>query len=102
MIRASPSTHEPLTVPRMLQLATRTRGLLRIRFIFPVPESVRTNNSPFSSTNQTGVRTATPVFRYVSMLMHFWPANCDNLSPPALDGDRSTVDVVLRDADGVS
>src|SRR6266568_5304131 len=77
-------------------------GLLRIRFIFPVSESVRTKNSPFSSTNQTGVRTGFPVFRYVSMLMHFWPVNWDNLSPPALYGDCSTVDVVLWDADGVS
>jgi len=89
-------------IPRILQVATRTRGLLRILFIFPVSESVRTNNSPFSSTNQTGVRTVAPVFRYVSMLICFLPANWDNLSPAAIKGVRSTVDEVLWDADGVS
>lgn len=101
-IRASPSTHSPLTVPRALHGAIRTRGLLRIRFIFPVVESVRTNICPFSSTNQTGVRTGLPIFRYVSRLMCFLPVNRDNMSPSALNADCSTVDVPLRDADCVS
>ncbi len=102
IIRASPSTHVPLIVPRASQGAMRTRGLFRIRFIFPVLESVRTNSSPFSSMNQTGVRTASPVFRYVSRLMCFCRANWDNMSPAALNGDCSTVEVPLGDADSVS
>src|SRR5947208_11111916 len=102
IIRASPSTHLPLTVPRALQGAIRTRGLFRIRFIFPVLESVRTNSSPFSSMNQTGVRTASPVFRYVSRLMCFSRTNCDNMPPAALNGDCYTVECRLEDADSVS
>jgi hypothetical protein len=42
------------------------------------------------------VRTGSPVFRYVSMLMYFLPVNWDNLSPTELNGDCSTVGVVFR------
>jgi hypothetical protein len=100
--RASPSTHSPVTFPRMSQVAMRTWELLRKRFIFPVSESVRKNSSPFSSTNQTGVLTGSPVLRYVSTLMYFSPVNWDHLSPVAFSEDWSAAGMPLGNADGVS
>src|SRR5438552_15382579 len=61
--RASPPTHAPLTFPRMLQVAIRTRGLLRIRFTFPSSESLRKNSYSFFSLYLSGFRLCLPVLR---------------------------------------
>src|SRR5207244_10296161 len=80
--RSSPSTsdavassHGPLTSPRMLQTATRTRGLFRMRLTFHESASVYTYSASLCSTNQTGVFTPWPFLLNVSSEMYFWPPN---------------------------
>src|SRR5688500_12412287 len=83
-ILASPLTHLPFTLPRISHGATCTDGLLRIRLYLPVSSEVRTYSmlpsSLLLSTNHTGVLTPRPFFLYVSRLMYFSPARCNNFS----------------------
>src|SRR5215468_3463541 len=62
-IRAVPANSGPVTVPRMVHGAIRICGLLRMRLYLPESLPVITYNLPFSSPNQTGVRTTEPSFR---------------------------------------
>ena len=85
--RASPSTHSPFRDPPKVQGPSRTFGLFLIRLAFPVLESDRMKSSPFSSANQTGVRTPTPVFRKVSTQISPSLVRRDRLSA-AVDNDE--------------
>src|SRR5579862_2819801 len=72
-IRALPANSGPATLPRMLQAATLTLGLLRMRL--DLPESIRVFTYSLSSrpANQTGVPTPTPLFRKVVRQIYFCP-----------------------------
>ncbi len=70
-IRAVAANSGPLSFPRIVQGATLTCGLLRMRLVFPISLRVITYSLPLSSPNQTGVGTPTPVLRKVTSEMYF-------------------------------
>ncbi len=70
-MRAVPGNSGPVTLPRIVQGATVTLALFRIRLYFPNLLLVMKYNRPSDSANQTGVRTATPFFRNVARLTYF-------------------------------
>jgi len=72
-IRAVPANSGPVILPRMVQGAIRTCGLLRMRLYFPESLRVITYSLPFSSPNQTGVCTTEPSFLEVPREVYFWP-----------------------------
>src|SRR6266576_1196229 len=63
----------PVIFPRIVQGATFTCGLFRMRLYFPESLRVMKYNLPFSSANQLGVCTARPLLRKVARLTYFWP-----------------------------
>ena len=72
-MRAVPSRHEPWTMPRTSEGATRTRGLWRRRLTLPESPPVTTQSvgspcSPGTTANQIGVRTSAPFLRNVARL----------------------------------
>lgn len=75
-IRARPANSGPVTVPRIVQGATLTRGLFRIRLYFHESLRVLKYSLPASSANHTGVRTAEPSFLKVVSETHFTMASC--------------------------
>src|ERR1700712_3727052 len=60
--RATPSMERPRGRPRIVQGASSTRPLLRIRLIFPAAGFDHTCSSSPCRTAQTGVGTGTPFF----------------------------------------
>ncbi len=72
-IRACAINSGPVTLPRMVQGATFTCGLLRTRFVFPISLRVITYSLSPSSPNQTGVATPVPFLRKVVKEIYFWP-----------------------------
>jgi hypothetical protein len=55
----------------MVQGATLTEELFRMRLYFPESLRVLTYSFPLLSPNHTGVQTAMPVFRNVASEMYF-------------------------------
>src|SRR5438270_7843912 len=70
-IRAVAAKSGPFILPRMVQGAIRTCGLFLRRLYFPESLRVITYSLPFSSPNQTGVRTTEPSFLKVPREMYF-------------------------------
>jgi len=70
-IRAVAANSGPFILPRMVQGAIRTCGLFLRRLYFPESLRVITYSLPFSSPNQTGVRTTEPSFLKVPREMYF-------------------------------
>src|SRR5438445_2730196 len=67
-MRAVPSRHEPWTMPRTSEGATRTRGLLRRRLTLPESPPVTIHSRSSTTANQIGVRTSAPFLRKVARL----------------------------------
>src|SRR5437016_1347522 len=63
--RADAAISAPVTFPRIVQGATFTCALFRMRLVLPMSLRVITYSLPSSSPNQTGVATAAPVLRKV-------------------------------------
>ena len=85
-IDAVPSTHGPVTRPRTVQGATRTRGLLRMRLTFHESLRVYAYSASPCRTNQTGVLTPSPFFLNVSSEMYVWLPTCANVDAGTPDG----------------
>src|SRR3954467_1645649 len=73
-MRARPGKSGPVTLPRILQGATCTCGLFRMRLYFHESLRVITYSFPSPSPNQTGVRTGVPSFLKVVSEIYFCPA----------------------------
>jgi hypothetical protein len=71
-ILADAANSGPVTFPRIVQGATRTCALLRMRFVLPISLRVITKSRSESSPNHTGVATAAPFFRKVVSEIYFW------------------------------
>ena len=74
-IRAVASNSGPVILPRMVQGAIRTRGLLRMRLALPDFGLVNRYSLPSASANHTGVRTGTPDLRKLARERYFCPWN---------------------------
>jgi len=72
-MRADAANSGPITFPRMVQGATVTWGLLRMRFVLPISLRVITYSLSPSSPNHTGVAIFAPFLRNVVREMYFWP-----------------------------
>jgi hypothetical protein len=70
--RAVAANSGPVTLPRIVQAATLTCGLLRMRLAFPDVFMVITYSFSSCSPNQIGVATPTPLFRNVVSETYFW------------------------------
>ena len=65
-MRAVPENFGPVILPRIVQGAILTCGLFRRRFTLPSLPLVMKQSLSFSSANQTGVYTGTPLLRKVA------------------------------------
>lgn len=74
-IRAVASNSGPVTLPRIVQGAIRTRGLFCIRLALPDFGLVNRYSLPSASANHTGVRTGTPDLRKLTKERYFCPWN---------------------------
>ena len=72
-IRTVAGNSAPVTFPRIVDGATRTCGLLRMRLVLPMSLRVITYNRSPSSPNHTGVATPAPLLRNVTREMYFCP-----------------------------
>jgi len=69
--RAVPSNSSPVILPRIVQGATLTRELLRMRLYLPESFRVITQSFPLCSANHIGVYTAAPFLRNVANERYF-------------------------------
>jgi len=74
-IRAVAPNSGPVTLPRIVQGAISTRGLLRIRLALRDFGLVNRYSLPSASANHTGVRTGTPDLRKLVKERYFCPWN---------------------------
>ena len=74
-IQAVASKSGPVTLPRIVQGAIRTRGLVRIGLALPDFGLVNRYSLSSASANHTGVRTGTPDLRKLVKERYFCPPN---------------------------
>src|SRR5215467_4516 len=74
-IRAFPRSSGPVILPRIVQGASSTRELFRMRFTFPAFGLLKTYSLPPFSPNHTGVVTGTPFLRKDVREMYLCPCS---------------------------